>query len=76
MNESRFRARSGDGLEVVIVVTDPGYASAGHMGDPGKTIRKRLPTLTTDDGEPVSPVEGDEGAFRLMDRNIVVRRVD
>lgn len=77
MNKSRFKARSDDGqVEVEIVVNDPEYASAGHMGDPGKTIQKKLPTLTTDDGELVSPVEGDDGAFRLMDRNIVVRRVD
>lgn len=55
---------------------DPGYVSAGHMGDPRKTIRKKLSTLTTDDGELVSSIEGDEGAFRLIDRNVIVRRIE
>lgn len=77
MNESSFKARSDDGqVEVVIIAMDPGDLGAGHLADPGKTIRKKLSTLTTDDGELVSPVEGDEQAFRLMDRGIIVRRVE
>lgn len=73
---SEILTQSDDGTEYVIQEYAPDEISAGALANPGATIRKKLRTLVTVDGEVVNRIDGDTFEVLAVAGTVRVRRVE
>ena len=73
---SEILTQADDGTEYVILEYAPDVIAAGTLANPGATIRKKLRTLVTRDGEAVNRIDDDTFEVLAVSGPVRVRRVE